>query len=83
LTLPARSDDSEMYFQLGRAAMSLKSVFENPDMATVQAVALMSAYHQLAGGKYTIDSAWLISGLGMTLAKSVCFIHLFTFFDCS
>jgi hypothetical protein len=38
LLLPPWSDEAEHYFHLGRAALSLGSVFESPEIYTVQAV---------------------------------------------
>jgi hypothetical protein len=56
---------------LGRAALSLRSVFDSPQIETVQAVGLMATYHSLGDKKYTRDSAWSIMSLGAKLAQSI------------
>ena len=49
--------DAERFWDLGRAALSLRSVYESANMDTVQAMGLMATYHTLAGKKYSRDSA--------------------------
>lgn len=57
---------------LGCAALSLRSIFDSPEIATVQAVALMAAFHGVGGRKYTMDSCWSLISLASKLAQSVC-----------
>lgn len=71
LTLPPYSAEAEKYYRLGRAALSLRSVFDSPEIETVQAVTLMAAYHSLASQRYTIESAWSLASLATKLAQSV------------
>ncbi|KDR83850.1 hypothetical protein GALMADRAFT_1339423 [Galerina marginata CBS 339.88] len=63
--------EAETYYQLGRASLSLRSVFDSPEIATVQAVLLMATYHGNAGQRYTMDSSWALISLGAKLAQSV------------
>ncbi|EAU81161.2 hypothetical protein CC1G_10448 [Coprinopsis cinerea okayama7 len=61
---------AEHYYHLGRAALSLRPVCGSPSLETVQAVGLMATYHNLAGKKYSRDSAWCIMSLAAKLAQS-------------
>ncbi|EGN96944.1 hypothetical protein SERLA73DRAFT_185195 [Serpula lacrymans var. lacrymans S7.3] len=63
--------EAERYYDLGRAALSLRSVFDSPQVQTVQAVGLMASYHALAGKNYTRDSVWSIMSLAAKLAQSI------------
>ncbi|KAH6886070.1 hypothetical protein BKA70DRAFT_1236790 [Coprinopsis sp. MPI-PUGE-AT-0042] len=49
---------AEHYYHLGKAALSLRPVCGSPSLETVSAVGLMATYHNLAGKKYSRDSAW-------------------------
>ena len=71
LTLPACSAEAEKYYRLGRTALSLRSVFDSPELETVQAVGLMAGYHSLCTFRYTLESAWALGGLASKLAQSV------------
>lgn len=71
LTLPAFNVEAENYFQSGRAALALRSVLDSPEIASVQAVVLMAAYHNLAGNGYAMDRGWCLISLGAKLAQSV------------
>ncbi|KAF8897440.1 fungal-specific transcription factor domain-containing protein [Infundibulicybe gibba] len=71
LTLDPYSDESDKYYHLSRAALSLRSIFDSPEMATVQAVVLMGAYYGMGGKRYTMDSAWSLMSLGAKLAQSL------------
>ncbi|PSS35348.1 hypothetical protein PHLCEN_2v1685 [Hermanssonia centrifuga] len=70
LTLPSCSAEAEKYYRLGRAALSLRSVFDSPELETVQAVGLMAGYHSLCSSRYTLESAWSIASLASKLAQS-------------
>lgn len=69
---PAYSDLAESFYDLGRAALSLRAVFHSPQLSTIQAVALMSTYHSLGPKKYSRDSVWCLMSLAAKLAQSVC-----------
>lgn len=71
LTLPPYSKDAEKYYHLSRACLSLRSIFDSPEVATVQTIILMASYHGMAGKRYTMDSAWAITSLGAKVAQSL------------
>ncbi|KAJ6515991.1 hypothetical protein C8R45DRAFT_958312 [Mycena sanguinolenta] len=65
LTLEPHNAESDRYYHASRAAMALRSIFDSPEMATVQAVLLMGAYHNLGGKfEYTMESSWSLMCLG-------------------
>ncbi|TFK95410.1 fungal-specific transcription factor domain-containing protein [Pterulicium gracile] len=70
-SLPAYSDLAERLYDLGRASLSLRPVFHNPGLATVQAVALMSTYYSLGPKKYSRDSVWCLMSLAAKLGQSL------------
>ncbi|KAF8895930.1 hypothetical protein CPB85DRAFT_1229714 [Mucidula mucida] len=76
LTLEPYNFESDNYYHLSRAALSLRSVFDSPEISTVQAVVLLGSYHAMGGKRYTMDSAWSIMSLGAKLAQSF-ILHLF------
>ena len=49
--------ESEIYYHLGRASLSLRSIFDSPEISTVQAVLVMATFHGNAGKRYTMDSS--------------------------
>lgn len=58
LSFTLDSAESETYYHLGCACLSLRSVFDSPEVYTVQAVVLMAAFQNWGGdGKHTMDSA--------------------------
>ena len=65
--LPLDSTESETYYHLSCACLSLRSVFDSPETATVQALVLMAAFHAEGGRDYTTDSAVSIQAIGMGL----------------
>ncbi|THV08656.1 hypothetical protein K435DRAFT_708630 [Dendrothele bispora CBS 962.96] len=71
LTLEPFNIEAEKYFQLCRAALSLRYIFDSPELSTVQTVVLMAYYHSMAGRRYTLDSAWCLMSVGAKLAQSV------------
>ncbi|KAF9263504.1 hypothetical protein L218DRAFT_927132 [Marasmius fiardii PR-910] len=71
LTLEPFSIEAENYFQFGRAAMTLHPLFDSQELATIQALALMANYHNMAGRRYTLDSAWCITSFGCKVAQSI------------
>ncbi|KAK7061636.1 Zn(2)-C6 fungal-type domain-containing protein [Favolaschia claudopus] len=64
LTLEPHNAESDRYYHASRAAMALRSVFDSPEMATVQAVLLMATYHNMGGRSYTMESSWSLMCLG-------------------
>ncbi|KAI0730863.1 fungal-specific transcription factor domain-containing protein [Earliella scabrosa] len=71
LTQQPCSAEAELYYRLGRAALSLRSVFDSPGIETVQATLLMGQYHSLCTVRYSLESAWRIFSLAAKLAQSV------------
>ncbi|KAG6891283.1 hypothetical protein C0992_009475 [Termitomyces sp. T32_za158] len=71
LTLEPYNVESDTYYHLSRACLSLRSIFESPEITTVQAVVLMASYHGLGGKRYTTDSVWSLTSLGCKLAQSI------------
>jgi hypothetical protein len=55
----------ETYYHLGCACLSLRSVFDSPELATVQAVLLMAACHAEGGKNNTMDSAVSDQSIGV------------------
>jgi len=65
---PIVSKEAEIYHHVARACLSLRSVFDSPDICTVQAVLLLAKYASDMGGmRYTMHSsvslAWSIACL--------------------
>lgn len=70
---PPDNPESDRYFQLTRAALSLEPVLDRPpSVATVQTLSLMAIYQGLSGGDNSIESTWALMGLATKLAQSVC-----------
>ena len=63
--------ESDRYYQLGRTALSMRSMFDAPRLDTIQAVSLMAAFTSNSGGKYAIEEGWSYLGLAMRLAIGV------------
>jgi hypothetical protein len=59
------SADSETYYHLGCACLSLRSVFDSPEVSTIQAVFLMASFHTWGGKKHTMDSAVRPQSIGV------------------
>jgi hypothetical protein len=74
ISLPPAPDnpDSELYFQLTRAALTLEPVLERPpSVATVQTLSLMAIYQGMCSGENSIESTWALMGMATKLAQSV------------
>ncbi|KAJ7712510.1 fungal-specific transcription factor domain-containing protein [Mycena metata] len=71
LQLTPYNAEAERYYAAGRAALSLRSVYDSPLFDTVRGVGLMATYHSLAGKKYSRDSAWCLISLAAKLAQSI------------
>ncbi|KAF7366478.1 Fungal-trans domain-containing protein [Mycena sanguinolenta] len=64
--------DSEYYYRLTKAALTLEPVLEGPpSVATIQTLALMGIYEGLCAGENSIESTWAIFGLSTKLAQSI------------
>ncbi|KDR81167.1 hypothetical protein GALMADRAFT_222679 [Galerina marginata CBS 339.88] len=75
LTRMPYNSEAERYYDLGRAALSLRPVYDSPNMDSVQAMGLMATYHSLAGKKYSRDSAWCVMSFAAKLAQSVRLVY--------
>ncbi|KAK0212795.1 fungal-specific transcription factor domain-containing protein [Desarmillaria ectypa] len=71
LTLPPYSSEADNYFDLGCAALNLHHIFKNPEMATIQAVLLVTVYVSHGGRRYTMDGAWTLTSMAAKLAQSL------------
>lgn len=71
LTLPPYSPEAETFLHCGKCALSLRFIFDSPELATVQAVALLGFYHTMGGANYSMDTAWGWCGLSHKLAQSI------------
>ncbi|GLB33705.1 putative fungal specific transcription factor [Lyophyllum shimeji] len=71
LTLEPYNAESEKYYHLSMACLSLRSVFESPEISTVQAVVLLGACNVVGGKRQTLDSTWVLTSLGCKLAQSI------------
>ncbi|KAJ7507700.1 fungal-specific transcription factor domain-containing protein [Mycena galericulata] len=87
LTLEPQNVESERYYHASRASLALRSVFDSPEMATVQAILLMASFHYMGGRSYTMESSvrvfkfemfiishprqWSLMCLGSKLAQSL------------
>ncbi|KAF4619863.1 hypothetical protein D9613_005134 [Agrocybe pediades] len=71
LTLEPYNKEAGIYYHLGRACLSLRSIFDSPEISTVQTIVLMASYHGNAGKRYTMDSAWALMSLGSKLGQSL------------
>lgn len=76
LTLPPLNPEAERYRHLARAALGLKSVFDSTSFTAVQAVILLANYDLISGRKDSLETAWKIMGLGLTLGMSVSIVLL-------
>lgn len=75
LSLPPYNTEAEHYYELARAALSLRVIYGSPQLDTVQAMGLMATYHCFAGKKYSRESAvsiipFQLTGLFLTFADS-------------
>lgn len=71
LALPPHSDEAHKYYLLGKKALTMRSVFAQTELETVQAVLLMAMYQSLEGHRYSIDSAWCVLSLACKLGQRV------------
>ncbi|KAJ6538854.1 hypothetical protein DFH09DRAFT_1368755 [Mycena vulgaris] len=71
LELPPYSLEADHYFDLGCAAMSVRSLFEGPTLVTVQALALMALYYAHGGRRYTVEGAWSAISLASSISQTL------------
>ncbi|KAF7324388.1 Zn(2)-C6 fungal-type domain-containing protein [Mycena venus] len=63
LALPPYSAESHHYFDLCRAALSARSVFESVSVETIQALVLVSLFYWHGGPRSSMDGAWSVVSL--------------------
>ncbi|KAJ7502643.1 hypothetical protein B0H11DRAFT_1989462 [Mycena galericulata] len=68
LTLPPYNLESEFYFDVARAALSIVSVFDHPTIATVQSLVLISVFLSHGGPRFSMEGAWST----ICLASHIC-----------
>ncbi|KAJ6594886.1 hypothetical protein B0H19DRAFT_1366629 [Mycena capillaripes] len=71
LLLPPYNAESEYYFDLCRATLSVISVFDNPSTATIQALVLVSVFYSHGGPKFSMEGAWSVISLASGLCKNM------------
>ncbi|KAF7358118.1 Zn(2)-C6 fungal-type domain-containing protein [Mycena venus] len=71
LALPPYSAESHHYFDLCRAALSARSVFESVSVETIQALVLVSLFYWHGGPRSSMDGAWSVVSLASSLCKSM------------
>ncbi|KAG6827273.1 hypothetical protein H0H92_012509 [Tricholoma furcatifolium] len=71
LSLPPYNSEAEHYYELGCSALGLRSVYDSPQMDTVQAMGLMATYHCFAGKRFHRDSAWCVMSFAVKLAQGI------------
>ncbi|TFK76007.1 hypothetical protein BDN72DRAFT_756432 [Pluteus cervinus] len=71
LTLEPSNDEAENFHLLARAALALKAIYDSPEMATLQAIALMAHFFGMGGQHYSLDTSWVLMSMGAKLAQSV------------
>jgi hypothetical protein len=76
LTLPPYNVESYHYFDLCRAGLSMLSVFDNPSVAAVQALVLVSVFYSHGGPKFSMDGAWSVISLASNICRNVCRFNL-------
>lgn len=71
LDLPPYSPEADQYFDLACAAMSVKSLFEDPQVETVQALTLFACYYGHGGPRFSMDGAWVMISLASQISQRV------------
>ncbi|KAJ6496313.1 fungal-specific transcription factor domain-containing protein [Mycena sanguinolenta] len=69
LDLPAYNNEADQYLNLASAAMSVKSVFEDSTVETVQALTLLACY--LGHGGPRMNGAWTMISLASQISKKL------------
>ncbi|KAF7349848.1 Zn(2)-C6 fungal-type domain-containing protein [Mycena venus] len=77
LALPPYNADADTYFDLGRAALTLQSVFGSPDLHTIQALALAGLCSATGGARFNTDSAWTMISMAAGFCQRVTIFSLF------
>lgn len=65
------SDEADWYFQAGKAALSLNGIEDSPELATVQALHLLAAYHLRQTRRCDMDIAISLTSLAVKRGESI------------
>ncbi|KAF7314026.1 Zn(2)-C6 fungal-type domain-containing protein [Mycena chlorophos] len=68
LSLPAYSSEADAFFDAGRAALALESVFESTNVRTIQALGLAGLYYTNGGPRFSVDGSWTLTSMAMMQA---------------
>lgn len=71
LSMPVYNDEAQLYDQLARTALSLRSVFEGTSLESVQTVIILASYQFYTCRLLTFEPAWKTMIFGMMLGVSV------------
>ncbi|KAH8831655.1 hypothetical protein DL96DRAFT_1494149 [Flagelloscypha sp. PMI_526] len=65
--------DADRYFQIGLSCLSMQSIFNSPEVASVQALMLFAAYNEFQGAisTATLDPSWTILSLACKVAQGL------------
>ncbi|KAH8830893.1 hypothetical protein DL96DRAFT_1594737, partial [Flagelloscypha sp. PMI_526] len=66
-------EEADHFYELGRACISMQSVFEAPECATVQAIHLVAIYYELRGvaSAATLHPSWILLSFASKIAQSL------------
>ncbi|KAJ7059715.1 hypothetical protein C8F01DRAFT_1254624 [Mycena amicta] len=81
VALPPFSDEAKSYFELARAAMSVKSLFDNPGVLSVQALTMIAAYYGHGGPQFSMDAAWSMISLALNILQTLGLHRVSTYSD--
>ncbi|KAJ8076435.1 hypothetical protein PM082_000858 [Marasmius tenuissimus] len=70
-TLKPYSNDAKYFFDLGKACLSLNSVLESSELATLQAVTLTGYFFNHGGPWYSTEAPWSLLGLCTSMVYRV------------
>ncbi|KAJ6584205.1 fungal-specific transcription factor domain-containing protein [Mycena sp. CBHHK59/15] len=63
---------ADIYFDMGRAALALASVFGSSDLRTVQALVLLGLYYTAGGPRYSSESTWSLVSMAANICQRLC-----------
>ncbi|KAH8814718.1 fungal-specific transcription factor domain-containing protein [Flagelloscypha sp. PMI_526] len=66
-------EDADKYFHIGRGCLAIQSIFNSPEVATVQSLLLLSSYAELRGSvsTATLDPTYTIVSLAAKIAQGL------------
>ncbi|KAJ7676671.1 fungal-specific transcription factor domain-containing protein [Mycena polygramma] len=65
------SAEADAYFDTGRTALTLQSVFGSTDLHTIQALALAGVWYLVGGARSSADSAWGFISMATGLCQTM------------